>query len=79
MNRYVAYSKIINTWNQQQVNKIISREEALAAIQGKYWLAGINAARAVLLGKSHTHFSYISPVREENRGIRYLFSTNPVY
>lgn len=77
MNRYIAYIKKNECWKESKLQELMSREEAIAAIQGKYWLTGISAARAVLQGSS-TKFTHISPIRE-NREIKYMFSNKPIY
>lgn len=92
MNKYIAYEKSHSTWQQKQLEKLVTAEEALTTlkrviakgliegkpIRNKYWFATVYAARAVLTGKSSTHFTHISPIKE-NREIKYMFSYNSIY
>lgn len=93
MNRYIAYEKSHSSWQQKQLDKLITAEEALTSLKkvtakslvegkpmkNKYWLTNINAARAVLTGNSNTDFNHISPIKTESREIKYMFSYNSVY
>lgn len=92
MNRYIAYEKNHSSWQQKQLDNLVTAEEALFALKkvtakslvegnpicNKYWLTSITAARAVLTGNSSTHFTHISPIKK-NREIKYMFSYNPIY
>lgn len=82
MNRHIRYTKTTRAWSEDKVDKLVNKEEAVAILTNKksrYWITGIHAARAVLTGKSNTHFIHISPVKDQKRDFLFVFSTESIY